>query len=841
MISVNKTKNIFFLFLSAVFTNICLLSFSQNYSVSGKIIDSQTKENLAFVNISVNGKNTGVATDIDGKFTIKSNENIQYLKISYVGYKPLSYNITDKTAGVLIKLDRAEIELSEVVIHPGENPAHSIINKAVENRDINNPENLQSFSYTSYNKMTFTFQEKEKPVKPSSDTINKTTDTTKVDSADIKIKKLISKQHLFLTESVSERKFIYPDKNKETVTASRTSGFKIPFITILATQLQSFSFYQNVITIMDRNYINPVSNGSTEKYLFVIEDTTYNNNDTVYIISFRPKKTKNFDGLKGVLYINTGTYAIQNVIAEPYEDAYFQNLGYTIKIQQKYEQVEGKWFPIQLNTDIIYLMQSSSYDLIGSGKSYLENIRINPDLSEEKFNNVILKVDTNAAKKPDGYWNMYRTDSLTKKDIRTYENIDSLGEKLKFDRIGRTVYKLSNNKLGCKFFDFDLNKFIRANRYEDIYLGVGIHTNEKNSRFFNIGGYWGYGFKDETAKYGGDINFFINKPSELTLNFSYINDISESGGVEFYRDNSLISTERIRDVFVNVMDKIEKKEARISFRTLRYMNAFVALSDYTKTATNDYTYKDMRCFEDPETTMPFNKFHFTDISIGFRYAYKEKYTDVVGYRMPLKTKYPVIWVQYTRGLQYYNFLFKGRFDYNKIDFKLQKSFYIKYLGQSSFQLVSGYSDGNLPYCNLYTGRSSFVKGFPVYASNSFATMRMNEFLSDKYAALFFTHNFKKLLLKTKFFQPQLAVVNNIVFGTLNYPESHNNISFKTLEKGYYECGITLNSLFTTSRNNSKNPLSSYGVGVFYRYGPYSYDNINNNFALKLTLVITNLQ
>ena len=75
-----------------------------------------------------------------------------------------------------------------------------------------------------------------------------------IDSSDLKLRKLIKDQHLFLLESISERKFLYPDKNNEKILASRTSGFNTPSFTLLATQLQSFSFYEDFLLIENSKY-----------------------------------------------------------------------------------------------------------------------------------------------------------------------------------------------------------------------------------------------------------------------------------------------------------------------------------------------------------------------------------------------------------------------------------------------------------------------------------------------------------------------------------------------------------------------------------------------------------
>ena len=134
------------------------------------------------------------------------------------------------------------------------------------------------------------------------------------------LEEFLEKRHLFLMEFVSQRKFKPPDRNKETVTASRVSGFSDPSFTLLASQIQSTNFYDELFLIWDKKYLNPISNGSTSKYLFILEDTMYTEKmDTLFVISFRPLKGKNFDGLKGILHINSRGYAIQHVIAEAAE------------------------------------------------------------------------------------------------------------------------------------------------------------------------------------------------------------------------------------------------------------------------------------------------------------------------------------------------------------------------------------------------------------------------------------------------------------------------------------------------------------------------------------------
>ena len=318
---------------------VCLFG---QYQMKGKVVDSKTKEGLAFVNIVANDQHLGTTTGIDGNFNFNSPEPIHTLKLSYVGYEPKEITISGQKT-ITIELKRTSYELTEFKVLPGINPAERIINEVVENRKKHNPEKSLNFKYESYSKMYFTALV-DSAIRYNPDKI------AELDTSDQKAIKWLDEHHIFMMESVTERKYKQPDKSYEKVIGSRVSGLKNPTFSLLATQFQSFSFYNPTLNVLGNSYLNPITPNSINKYLFLIEDTTFSGADTVYIISFRPRKGKNFDGLKGLLYINTDEFALQNVIAEPAE----QDEGIAIKIQQKYEKIEGSWFPIELNSNMIF-------------------------------------------------------------------------------------------------------------------------------------------------------------------------------------------------------------------------------------------------------------------------------------------------------------------------------------------------------------------------------------------------------------------------------------------------------------------------------------------------------
>jgi hypothetical protein len=803
---------------------------SQYINISGKVIDSITKEPLVFVNIIYSEKGTGTVSSIDGNFEILTNQKPEFLRFSYIGYYPKIMNLESiQTINKLIvELKPKAYDINEVKIFPGVNPANRLIRLASENRLSNHPEKINSFSYIAYDKMIFTLhedslQELNRPLKKT----RKKRDTGYYydeESSDIKAEDFLNKHHLLIMESISSRKYKYPDKEKTEIIASRVSGFKKPSFVLMARQFQSFSFYDNFITVSDKKYLNPISSGSTGKYFFLLEDTLFTErNDTVFIISFRPKQGRNFNGLKGVLYINTNKYAIQNVIAEAYDS---EEEFVSVKIQQKYELLEGqRWFPVQLNTNLLFNNIKAEtgvkpMSITGIGKSYLLNIKLNPELDDKDFNSTYVNVTVDAHEKDEKFWDSYRIDSLTEMDKQTYKIVDSIGELKRFDRNSNMIETLFTGYIPGRYFNVDIGSLVDYNSYEGWRLGIGGITSNRLSRLFDMGGHIAYGFRDKKLKYGFNFNINLSHDYEILLSFRYSNDLAEAGGYSFLGNINILSSEYLRKFMIENMDKAEVREISFGFRTFKYLKSALFLNNSVVTSTNGYMFS----LSDENPVILLDQFTYTEIGMKFRYSFNEGFMKTpYGNEFSLGTSYPVLNLNVTRGVN----LLDGDFIYTKIEAKVSKSFTSGLFGVSKIQLTAGRVFGELPYSKLYNGHGSY-KRFTLESEYSFATMRLNEFLSDQFVSLYLKQDFGSLLFKTKRFKPGIAFVTNVGFGKLGHPEKHNNLEFKTMEKGYYESGILINNILRTA-------IFGYGFGIFYRCGPYAFSKTSDNFAYKLTL------
>jgi hypothetical protein len=782
------------------------------HQLKGKVLDSKTNAALAFVNIVINNENNGTTTGIDGTFKLSSPNTINSIKLSYVGYEPFTVQVNGKDY-INIKLVPTKYQLEEVKVLPGINPAERIVNEVIKNRKKHNPEKSLNFKYESYNKMYFT-------AKVDSALQNNPDSIAKLDTNDQEAITWLDNHHIFMMESVTERKYKLPDKSYEKVIASRVSGLQNPTFSLLATELQSFSFYNPTLNVLGEAYLNPITKNSVNKYLFLIEDTTYNGVDTVFIISFRPYKGKNFAALKGLLYINTNGYALQNVIAEPFE----QDKDISIKIQQQYKKIDGSWFPVELNSNMIFNnAEIDNFQMMGIGKTYLKNIQINPEIENKEFSYIATEIANDATKKDEAFWNKYRGDTLSQKEKNTYHVIDSVGKAEHFDRKMVGLEALMTGKLKWGKISFDLNRFLAYNEYESIRLGAGLHTNNSFSKWFTVGGYGAYAFRNKKWNYGGDVDFLINYRNDVSLNFAYQNDLAEPGVTQFtdYK-TPMLSTAGNRQFYLSRENNIERITARIKFRTLRYLKVYIFGTQEKVDVTNGYYFRQSI---DEQTTLFDQNYNFSEVGIEFRYAFKEKVIKTQSLKYAKSSKYPIIYAKIQQGIKELD----GEYEYTRITVRTEKKFQIKNIGKPSISIEAGLTEGSVPEHKLRSSLGTNKPGgFLIATENAFETMLPYEFFSDRHLSFHFRHSFGSLLLKVKKFEPEFVITTGVGFGSLSNKENHQGVAFNTMEKGFYESGLLINNIIKLN-------FTTFGVGVFYRYGPYAFNKESDNFLFKMSL------
>ena len=767
---------------------------AQIFSVQGTVMDSVTKQKLAFVNIIINDDGTfGTTTDIDGNFSITSKKEIKSLSFSYVGYQ--KKHVPIEALGKKILLSPISYQLQEVVFKAGENPAHRIIDSVVRNRRRNNPEMLDYYSYTIYDRMVVTI------------------DTTEVaDSVFLDFGKIVRDNDMMVMETVSDIFHKKPNKNKREIKANIVSGLKNPQYFYVLDGMQSTHFYDEFITVYEKNYINPITPGSKSRYFFGLESVMPTaDGDTLYIISFKPRRGTTFDALKGVMTVTSDGWAIVNVKAEAAD----KSNTLDVKIQQLYSKInDSVWFPVQLNTDIVFLRmiaqdhalmigtghpEKNNTSLNGIGKSYISNINIIQSIDNKKFGSTDIDLAEDSGMKDEVYWKYYRNDSLNERILNTYKFVDTIMEDSGIDMdnlMNATTSILKDGSIPWGKFNIGLSDLMNYNIGNKFYLGLGLSTNEKLSKYIRFGGYFGYWFGPKHANAGGDIEMKFNRKQDFGLRLSFDHKYDAFGSYGFMNNPSNpLNESNYKYFYVKWTTLNTTAAAELSTRFAKVCKAFVKFS------LSDKEMYDI-------------KYRITTLDFKVRIAPGERYMLTSKGLATVKTGKPIIWLSYQKGLK--NVL-DCPYNFDKIQAQLTYSWIIRYLGKSTVTLQAGYVFGDAPIFENFDIMGSYVN-FGLYATESFATMRPNEFICDQFALLFFTHNFGKFF-KTKYFNPEFIFVTNIGWGNPG------------MKDGFYESGLVIDNLLKIS-------TAKIGFGTYYRYGGNSFDEVGDNFAFKLKLALS---
>jgi len=808
---------------------LVVFALQAQHVVSGKIVDRETGQPLPFVNIIYNQKGQGVTSNLEGNFEIVSPVRIDKLRTSYVGYLPKEIDISahSDTKALLIGLSPTTYSLDEVVVRPGENPAHRIINLVYENRQRNNPERLAQFRYNSYSKMYFTAQRDTINLKPKGE---EGAASPAADSLELKVERVLKQQHLLMMESITERIFMHPNRSHETILASKVSGFEDPLLAFLATQYQSFSFYPELLNLGGKFHLNPISKNSTRRYLFILEDTLFTPSaDTVFVVSFRPLRNANFAGLQGVMNINSNGYAIQNVIAEPVEAP---SPVFNIKIQQRYQLIDSvQWFPVELNTTLylntgsVQLQDSASQQLVkfmmvGRGSTYIDNIDLMPNLRPRNFSHVEVSFDPTASARDEKFWNSYRVEPLTSQELRTYQFVDSISKEANFDRMMNIFDALIMGKIPVGIFNLDLNQIMDYNRFEGYRLGLGLETNQRISKWVTLGGYYAYGFSDKEDKFGGFARLTLSQLHQIYVEGRYENDVREPGEVVFERQTGMINTDLFRTFMIDRMDYTQAYSVGFGFRFHKRLTLGVTANQ------TDYSIASGYGFDHPSLQSPF-AYRTNEVGVQLKFARRESYIQTVKGLMPFGFEHPIVWLNVAKGIEYSG---KG-FDYTRYEARISHRVNHRIIGRTSITLSGGMITGEKPTSMLYFTPGSMDK-YPLDATNSFGTIHPFEFVSDRYVYLFFRHNFGELFGKSRstLFKPQVEAVQNFAIGSYSRSPYHMFTWSEpnTLSRGFFESGLLVNGLLA-------NPFYSLGVGAYYRWGPYTNPVWSDNVAIKFTI------
>ncbi|MDZ7775791.1 MAG: DUF5686 family protein [Bacteroidales bacterium] len=345
--------------------------------------------------------------------------------------------------------------------------------------------------------------------------------------------------------------------------------------------------------------------------------------------------------------------------------------------------------------------------------------------------------------------------------------------------------------------------------------GAGLSTNKDFSKLFSLSGYGAYGTRDDQWKYGGEVTVYFDKLWRNSLLYKYSSDLAETAQYNNRRVLSITNTETFRNFGITSLNNTRRHLVELTVKPASSLQLRPFLQQEKMISLHDYSYV--------QGSDSLKTFNFLEAGVALRFAFREKFMLLPDKEISLGTPFPVLRLRYQKGIAHKN---SGAYTYNRLYFQINHHFRTNLAGETAYRIEGAIVSDNVPLMKMFHGKGS--AGSFLYSARSFITMKYGEFYYHHFLSLFMEHNFDKLLLKTKYFSPEVSVHHHVQVGKLRSAEYHRGMDYSDTRKGYHESGVVLDDILNFG-------VASLGVSAFYRYGPYSLDSQRENLSLMMSL------
>lgn len=790
---------------------------AQVTKLRGRVVDSQTGEPLPFVNVSFMGTTIGTVTDFDGNFFLETRTPGDSLSVSYLGYFPQKVVVKK---GVFqefsFSLEPESFSLEAVVIRPGENPAHRILRNIIKNKAKNNTDNLDSYSYESYNKIEVDLNNvdenmKNKKIFKQFQFIFDYVDTNAV----------TGKAYLpiFISEAISDYHFQRrPKVEREIIKATKISGVKNESVAQFTGKIyQKVNVYDNYINVFDQGLVSPIADAGLLYYKYYLIDSAFIGNKWCYQVSFKPRRRQE-PTFTGDFWVNDTTWAIVKTQVRIAADVNINFVNDLVATAEYKLLNDTLWFPDKLTLFVDFNLTDKTTGFFGHKTTVYSNIRVNTPLPQSiQVINEPVVVHENAMQKTNDFWQTARPFELSEKEAGIYSMVDSVQQvpmyKTFIDIVNMFVnyyYVVGKFEIGPYYKTYSFNE-IEGNRFR-----LSGRTSNAFSTRLMISGFAAYGDKDNRFKYGLGSLYMINKSPREAVSIDYKSDIEQLGQSPnaLTEDNILTSILRRNPNY---------KLSLVKEFTLSYQKEWVT------GFSNSITFNHKVVF--PTEYIPFTQVSDGKVlpritnamfTLNTRWQKDERFVAGEFERVSLGSPYPELNFNVSGGLKG---VLNSDYDFLKLHFNYYHKFNLNPFGYARLIVDAGKIFGKVPYPMLQLHEGNETYAFDRYAFNM---MNYYEFASDQYVSVFFEHHFQGFFLNRiplmrrlkwrevaagKFLVGSISDQNKNV---LEFPLGLNEVS-----EPYYEVSVGVENIFKVFRvdamwrlSHLDNPdIEKFGVRV----------------------------
>ncbi len=742
-------KALFFLFI-----------FFSNTSAAQKLygtVFSDKGDLLPYASVTIKGTSIGTSANDKAKFAFTVAPGTYTVVCQHIGYKTEEKNITVKKedAELTFIIAALQLEMTEVVVTNGEDPAYEIIRQAIKKRPFYNQQ-VQGFECGLYTKDLMKLRKLPKKILGR-----------KIPDEDVKDMGLDSNRKgiIYLSESIAKVYVQQPDKFKMEVISSRVSGsdgFGFTFPTFI-------SFYQNNISVFldrlnPRGFVSPIADAAISMYKFKYLGSFYEDGKEINSIQVIPRRTYE-PVFSGIINITDGDWRIHSLDLLLTKTAQLEIVD-TLHITQFHVPVGNDVWRVK-NQHINFSFKQFGIDAIGNFVSVYSDYKINPVFAKNRFNKIIVNYDTASNKRLVAYWDTIRPMPLEAEEKMDYKVKDSIFQVNKDSMQSQASVDSMNKKQGkLKVYDI-FWKGLKRTKYtvdgnhswgvESLLQGLEYNTVE--GLVMNVYPYYNHYLKKLKTNFTFEPNFrygfgntHLNAWADLvfrTRDWESDKKLKRqtwtiSGGKrvsQFNKANPItplsnsISTLLYGD---NYMKIYENYFASVSF-SKRYENGFrfnvnalyedriplnnttdfVIFKNNVKNITPNYAYKD---------SIPYPSVAHQAFIISFDVNIKpgQKYIQYPNRKMSLGSNYPTFSLNYTKGIQN---IFGSDVNFDKWRFSISDDKNFKLAGLLKYKIGIG---------GFLNTRKVFIQDYQHFNGNR--TLRASEYVNSFQLARYYDNS-----------------------------------------------------------------------------------------------------
>lgn len=673
--------------------------------VVGYVFDKATKTPLEGVNIYLKDTDFGTTTDEDGFYLLKAESDAQKVVFSSMGYKTQEFNIEPGAIADIRVEMREDINfLKEIFIMPGKNPALDLMNRVKKAKQQNDAFNQPLQFHITDQQVVLLTGDKDKH-KSIAYFDSKLDGLPQEDESTIAEKIL----PLYLSKETWSKVGNAPAQSLHKEAKASPENMDVVFEQLTGSLHSDLNFYHNTIVIFGKHFISPLANNGQNHYRYYLIDSIQTDAGKTYYLRFKSKNQKSL-AFNGEMWIDAAHLALTKINLQLPAQANLNFLKKMVVSGQYTWQDEGVWLP-----EMTTLSFEMAYQLLADSSHLSPNIYL-----EKRLHTALTDVDINE--------NDYAGSTFSKEELEL-----KLAEMNDLP-IMRTAQWLAHSILtgyipAGKIDIGKLYQLARLSEIEGLRISAPLRTNANLWKNVELGGYWGYGFRNKTHSCSGYASWKLPIPGRTILSGGYTQDLRR---IDYDYNDFLLREKPLLSGDEDITSTIFSGHFtdQIHPRKEWYLSA---THEWNRDIESKLFLRRNEYFSNEALPFVHNGEEISSIlqqAINFttRFSYREKtYEDHLN-RIYIHNQYPVLYLNLSAGSARLN---QNNHPYGRIDMQLNHELAYS-LGSWNYRIEAGWLWGKLPYNLLWMpqGNDSFY-----YKRHFFNLMDYREYALDKYISV----------------------------------------------------------------------------------------------------------